>query len=189
MVSGPKSVVLKPLGDIFFNLLFTVVVPLVFVTISSSIANMGTLKRLGRILGTLLVVFVLTGIIASVVMLFSVQWINPGEGVSVSLGEGEESSENSIRLCRTDRPGTDCPRFQRSFVQGKYARLDSVCDTIWYGGRYVGGSGKSVARGLAALSEVLVKLIGVIMWFAPVGWNPTSVLWWGIWSQSGGFPI
>lgn len=167
---GPRSAVLKPLGDIFLNLLFTVVVPLVFVTISSSIANMGTLKRLGRILGTLLVVFVLTGIIASVVMLFSVQWINPGEGVSVSLGESEEeSSEDPLTLSEQIVQALTAPDFKD--LLSKENMLALILFAMLFGTAVgmSGESGKSVARGLAALSDVLVKLIGVIMWFAPVG--------------------
>lgn len=165
---GPKSVVLKPLGDIFLNLLFTVVVPLVFVTISSSIANMGTLKRLGRIMGTLLLVFVLTGIIASVVMLFSVQWFNPGEGVSVSLGK-EESPENSLTLSEQIVQALTAPDFKD--LLSKENMLALILFAILFGTAVSmsGENGKTVARGLAALSEVLVKLVGVIMWFAPVG--------------------
>ena len=40
-----KAVILKPLGDIFLNLMFTIVVPLVFFTVTSSIAKMLDLKR------------------------------------------------------------------------------------------------------------------------------------------------
>ena len=44
------AVILKPFGSVFLNLMYTIVVPLVFFTISSSIANMVNLKRLGKIL-------------------------------------------------------------------------------------------------------------------------------------------
>lgn len=165
---GPRSAVLKPLGDIFLNLLFTVVVPLVFVTISSSIANMGTLKRLGRIMGTLLVVFTLTGIIASVVMLFSVQWFNPGEGVSVSLGQ-EKSPEEPLTLSEQIVQALTAPDFKDLLSKENMLALILFAMLFGTAVSMSGESGKTVARGLAALSDVLVKLIGVIMWFAPVG--------------------
>ena len=44
------ATVLKPFGEVFLNLMYTLVVPLVFFTISSSIANMVNMKRLGHIL-------------------------------------------------------------------------------------------------------------------------------------------
>jgi hypothetical protein len=40
---------LKPLGDLFLNLLFTAVVPLIFFSLSSAVAGSSNLKRLGRI--------------------------------------------------------------------------------------------------------------------------------------------
>lgn len=43
---------LKPLGEIFLNLLFTIVVPLVFVSITTAVGSMTNMKRLGKILGS-----------------------------------------------------------------------------------------------------------------------------------------
>jgi Na+/H+-dicarboxylate symporter len=67
LIMGEKAVVLKPLGDIFLNLMFTVVVPVVFLSISSAVANMSNMRRLGSILKNLLLVFIITGLIASFV--------------------------------------------------------------------------------------------------------------------------
>jgi Na+/H+-dicarboxylate symporter len=47
---GPKAAAVKPFGDIFLNLLFTAVVPLVFFSLSSAVAGSSNLRRLGRIL-------------------------------------------------------------------------------------------------------------------------------------------
>ena len=57
---GEKAKVLKPLGDLFINGMFTIVVPLVFVTISSSISSMSDMTRLKSILKNLILVFVST---------------------------------------------------------------------------------------------------------------------------------
>lgn len=58
-----KAQILKPLGDIFLNLMFTIVVPLVFVSISSSVGSMINMKRLGKILGSTVMVFLVTGLL------------------------------------------------------------------------------------------------------------------------------
>ena len=47
---GEKAKILKPLGDLFINGMFTIVVPLVLVTISSSISSMSDMKRLKSVL-------------------------------------------------------------------------------------------------------------------------------------------
>ena len=43
---GDKAGVLAPLGDIFVNAMFTVVVPMVFISIASAVGNMSNMKRL-----------------------------------------------------------------------------------------------------------------------------------------------
>ena len=42
---GNKAGVLAPLGDIFVNAMFTVVVPMVFISIASAVGNMSNMKR------------------------------------------------------------------------------------------------------------------------------------------------
>ena len=81
--------IFKPFGDIFINLMYTIVVPLVFFTISSSIANMVNLKRLGKILKYVFIVFVITSLISSVFMLFGLSIFDVAKGVNISLTTGE----------------------------------------------------------------------------------------------------
>ena len=58
IIFGSDAKVLKPLGDLFLNMLYTIVVPLVFFTISSSVSNMLNMKRLGKILRKTFCVFI-----------------------------------------------------------------------------------------------------------------------------------
>ena len=73
----PGATCLAPLGTIFINLMFCIVVPLVFCSLSSSIACMKSPKRAGRIMGTTLLVFIVTGLIAAVIMLFAMRLYPP----------------------------------------------------------------------------------------------------------------
>lgn len=66
---GEKATVLKPFGQVFLNLMFTVVVPLVFTSVVTAVGSMVNLKRLGKILGNMLLVFVVTGIIAGIIII------------------------------------------------------------------------------------------------------------------------
>ena len=69
------ATVLEPLGTLFLNLMFCVVVPMVFFSISSAIANMKSAKRAGKLMGTTVVTFMCTTIIASVLMYVLVRFI------------------------------------------------------------------------------------------------------------------
>ena len=64
IVFKEKATIVKPLGDLFLNLLLVVVVPLIFLTITTSVSKMKTPKRLGKIVATIIGVFVFTSIIA-----------------------------------------------------------------------------------------------------------------------------
>ena len=85
MVMGEKATVLKPFGDIFLNLMFTAIVPLVFATIASAVGNMMNMKRLDSILGNMFLVFVITGIIAGIVIITAVTICPPAQGVDIAM--------------------------------------------------------------------------------------------------------
>ena len=59
-----KATILQPLGDIFVNLLLVVIVPLIFLTITTSIAKMKSPKIFGKIIVTSICVFVIITVIA-----------------------------------------------------------------------------------------------------------------------------
>ncbi|HSQ33701.1 MAG TPA: cation:dicarboxylase symporter family transporter, partial [Peptostreptococcaceae bacterium] len=85
VVMGPKATVLQPLGDLFLNLLFTILVPLVFFSVTSAIANMSGMKRFGKIMGNVVIVFSATALIASIVALLGVLIANPTKGLDPAI--------------------------------------------------------------------------------------------------------
>ena len=76
LIFGKQVEVLKPVGDIFLNLLFTAVIPLVFFAISSAIASLSTSSKLNRMMGVMAAVFLSTIIISALLTIFAV-WIFP----------------------------------------------------------------------------------------------------------------
>ena len=72
----PGATVLEPMGTLFINAMFCVVVPMVFVSISSAIANMKTMKRAGKVMGVTIVTFLVTAAIAAILMYIVVSIIN-----------------------------------------------------------------------------------------------------------------
>lgn len=73
----PESVdILKPIGDIFLNLLFVSVIPLLFFAIASSLANIQDSKKLGKTIGVMTVVFIITIVLAAVATIGGL-WLFP----------------------------------------------------------------------------------------------------------------
>src|SRR5699024_12406814 len=65
LIFGENATIIRPFGDVFINLLFMFVILLVFFSISSAIANMDSMARLGTCMGSTLTIFVIMRIISS----------------------------------------------------------------------------------------------------------------------------
>ncbi|MBA4494877.1 dicarboxylate/amino acid:cation symporter [Paenactinomyces guangxiensis] len=164
---GPKAEALKPVGTIFLNLIFTVVVPLVLISISSAVANIANLKTLGKILGIMLAIFIITGFLSSSLMISAVKLFPPAEGVQIELPKPEQTEplKTGDQIVST----FTVPDF--SDLLSRKNMLPLIIFSILFGMAVslAGEKGKTVARGLEALAEVMMKLISILMWIAPIG--------------------
>lgn len=73
---GSSVVYLKPLGDLFLNLIFTAIVPLLFFSICSAVAKLGTWQKVGELISKILAAFLSMGILASGLALVFLKTIN-----------------------------------------------------------------------------------------------------------------
>ena len=78
---GDQVSYLKPFGDIFLNLILTAIVPMIFFSVSSAIAKAGALNKLGKIMSSMMVVFLLMGVVASVLSIVMVTIFPPAQGL------------------------------------------------------------------------------------------------------------
>jgi Na+/H+-dicarboxylate symporter len=167
LIFGERAVILKPFGDIFLNLMFTVVTPLVFVTIASAVGSMVNMRRLGRILGNMLLVFVITGLFAAVLIIFVVSVYPPAEGVNIQI----EAAGELEKLTFADQAVSAITVNDFSKILSRSNMLPLIVFSILFGYcvSAVGGEDNIVARALDALSKVMMKFISVIMLYAPIG--------------------
>lgn len=164
---GERASVLKPVGDIFLNLMFTIVVPLVFFTISSTIASMIDLKRLGKIMGYSLIVFTTTCIIASIVMLVSVKLINPLGSNSVLI----DATETVKNLSIGEQIVSALTVNDFSELLSRNNMLPLVIFSILFGVGVssLGEKGRKLSLNLELASKALMKVVHIIMYYAPIG--------------------
>ena len=167
IILGEKATVLKPFGDIFINLMFTAVVPLVFITISSAVGSMINMKRLGMILGYMLLTFVVTGAIASIIIIIAVKIFPPAAGVNISIPTPEavkpvSLGEQFVKAVTV----SDFPQ-----LLSKSNMLPLIIFSVLFGTcvSLVDDEKKSIAAGLEKFSKVMMKLIELIMYYAPIG--------------------
>lgn len=161
------AAILKPFGDIFLNMMYTIVVPLVFFTISSSVANMVDMKRLGKILKYLFFVFFITSLLAALIMLVATIWIDPVGNAKIILDESAQFQTVSIQdqivsaLTVTD--------FSNLLSRSNMLPLIIFSCMFGVGVSLVGKKAESLAQGLFILSEVMMKIVKIIMYYAPIG--------------------
>ena len=162
------GVQLKPLGDIFLNLVFSVVVPVVFFSISSAVSSMANMKRLGRILGYMLLVFVVTGVLAAVIMCFAVDVVKPTEGIVFPLDAAAEAGE-AKSLPQQIVAALTVGDFSQ--LLSRQNMLPLILMSIFFG--FVvssfGEKGAKLAKSLAFMSDIFMKMVNCIMMYAPIG--------------------
>ena len=161
-----NAVILKPFGNVFLNLMYTIVVPLVFFTISSSIANMVNLKRLGKILKYVFLIFIITSAIAAVLMLVAIKVIDPVGGANIVLEAGEQTSISIGEQIVAAITVTD---FTELLSREHMLPLIIFSILFGIGIALVGDKAKNVARSLEVISEVMMKIVKIIMYYAPIG--------------------
>ncbi|MEN6385768.1 MAG: dicarboxylate/amino acid:cation symporter [Phycisphaerales bacterium] len=164
---GEKAAKLKPLGDVFLNLLFTAVVPLVFFSLSSAIAANNNIKRLGKIASLMLLVFVITGIISSSVMLFAVRMFNPAKGIT--LQNTQQIQPENTNLAEKIVSTISVNDFAGLLNRKNILALIVFSILVGLASQAAGEKGETFRRFLVSGSEVMGKLIRIIMLYAPIG--------------------
>ena len=167
IILGEKASILKPFGEVFLNLMYTIVVPLVFFTISSSVANMVDMKRLGKILKYVFLVFFITSAIAAILMLLVLFLIDPvGKGTIIKDTITNSSSTNIGEQIVAAITVSD---FKELFSKDHMLPLIIFSCLFGIATSLIGEKGRGIANGLNALSQIMMKLVGIIMYYAPIG--------------------
>ena len=167
VVAPSFGTTIKPLGDIFLNLLFTIVVPLVFVSIASAVGGMANMKRLGKILGGTIGTFVFTGLIASACVLIWVNLFSPSAGSTIDMAAAEVGEAKTAgELLVSSLTVSDF-----SDLWDKSNMLPLIIFAIIFGFcvSACGGEESPMGKLLANLSAIIMKFVDVIMKVAPIG--------------------
>ena len=167
LIFKERSIIFKPFGDIFLNLLFTIVVPLVFFSISSAIAAMNSIQRLGRIILWMMVVFTVTGILASVLMLVAVRVYPPAEGINITMPSHVHVEH--LQVADQIVKAFTVSDFSDLFSKKNMLALIIFAVLIGVSACTLGEKAKVFTAFLLSGNEVMMKAIAYIMLYAPIG--------------------
>lgn len=158
--------VLKPLGTVFINLMFCIVVPLVFASIAGAVANMQSRKRAGKVMGTTIAAFLVTGAIAAVIMMILMKLIPPVTEPWGNLAAGEVGEQKSLAdllvsfFTAEDFVG----------LLSRRAMLPLIVFSVLFGFgvQLNGGKNSVIAKWLEDLSGVMMQIVKIITYYAPI---------------------
>ncbi|PAE23907.1 MULTISPECIES: dicarboxylate/amino acid:cation symporter [Bacillaceae] len=175
VVFGPKTAVVKPFGDLFLNLLFMIIVPLVFFSIASSLANMGGMKRLGKIMAGIFTVFFITAVISAILGFIGISIVDPLKNTDVSAIKSimtdasiDPETEEVTFLGQLVQAFT-VPDFQMLFSKNNMLQLIVFSILFGLATAMSGEKGKPIANLLSSGSAIMMKIVGFVMYYAPIG--------------------
>jgi len=175
IIFGEDATVVQPFGDLFLNLIFMLIVPLVFFSISSAIANINGMKRLGKILGAAIVVFLLTALISAILGVIGTSLVQPLEGTDVeavqSLMVEPDSTDEAEDISLLDQLVKTFTVTDFSMLFSKSNMLQLIVFALLFGlaTAMAGEKGKPMANFLSSGNEIMMKIIKIIMIYAPIG--------------------
>ena len=173
-ILGPKATILTPFGDLFLNLLFMSLVPLVFFSVSSAIANMSTMKRLGKIMVNIVIVFLSTALIAAIIGIIGVIVFNPTKGLDSSMfssvmGSGDVVQTEKLTILDQIVKTITVSDFQMLFSKSNMLQLIVFSVLFGLATAMAGEKAKGIAKFVEEGGVVIGNIVKIIMYYAPIG--------------------
>ena len=157
---------LEPLGTIFTNLMFCAVVPMVFCSIASAIANMPGAKKAGKVMGVTLATFFVTAGIAAIIM-YVVMRVFPVITGTYEVPEADAGSVIGIGDMLVFFFSK--PDFVELLSRRAILPLIVFAVIVGFGIQMQGGSKTMTAKLLEDITACILKAVQIITYYAPIG--------------------
>lgn len=176
IVFKEKATILSPLGDIFLNLLLVIIVPLIFLNITTAISKMKQPKRIGKIIVSIIGVFLITSIIAVLLGFASTYFVKlvdteDSEQIKASLEETVDNEEEAEELTIADRTVKliTVNDFQKLFSKDNIIALLVFSIMVGIAINMSGEKGEPFRKVLESANAVMANIVKIIMYYAPIG--------------------
>ncbi|WP_312378340.1 C4-dicarboxylate transporter DctA [Pseudomonas oryzihabitans] len=170
-----QAVALKPLGDAFIKLIKMMIAPVVFCTIVTGIAGMTDKSTLGRLMGKTLLLFLVLTVISLFIGLGAVYLFQPGVGMNIdpatlSTASIAQYTASAAKLSVVDFFMHIIPdTFMGAFNKGEVLPVLFIAVLCGFALSAMGERGRPVLEVLESASQMVFRIFGYLMRFAPVG--------------------
>ena len=173
LVFKEKAQVVKPLGDLFLNLLLVIIVPLIFFTITSSISKMNEKKRLRKILTSTIIIFLITSIIAVLFVFLTTSFtnlVNPNDTDAIKeVFDNTVKEDIELNILERTVNVLSTNSFVGLLSTNNLIALIVMSVLFGLAINKAGAKGRKIAELFDSFSEVMYKLVEIIMYYAPIG--------------------
>ena len=166
---------MQPMGDGFIKVIRMLIAPIIFCTVVHGIARMSDLARVGRVAIKAIVYFEVLTTVALIIGLAAVNLLHPGRGMNVDLSHVDASavkpyiaqtqSQTPIQFLLNIIPQT----FVGAFADGNVLQVLLISVLFGFALARLGERGQPVTSFIEAVSQALFRVVGIVMWAAPLG--------------------
>lgn len=181
LIFKEKTEIVKPIGTLFMNLLLVIIVPLIFLTISTSIAAIKKPKRLGKVLRSIVITFVITSLVACTVGLvstYSVKLVDSGDKAAImeQFYTEEKAEEEVAKIEEDDRnflertvDAVTVDDFSKVLSRENILAIVVISILVGLATNKAGKDGEKLEELLKSANSVVLKLVDLIFVIAPIG--------------------
>ncbi|MDF0528405.1 cation:dicarboxylase symporter family transporter [Tsukamurella sp. 8F] len=162
---------LKPLGDIFVDLIKMMIAPVIFCTIVLGIGSVRKAASVGRVGGLALLYFIVMSTFALGIGILVGNIVKPGTGLNVIAGSGAKYAAEAHEaggtwdFVRSIVPDT----LFSSVTSGSVLQALFVALLVGFGLQALGDAGEPIVRGIALVQRLVFRVLVMILWLAPIG--------------------
>jgi len=166
---------MAPLGDAFIRLVRMIIAPVIFCTVVHGVAAMNDMKRVGRVAIKALIYFEVITLVALVFALVAVNLWQPGAGMNVDLAALDAGAVRNYAEAAQNESIADFllniipSTFFSAFVEGNVLQILFISVLFAFGLVMVGEPGKPILHLIERMSGIIFRIVGFIMWAAPIG--------------------
>ena len=166
--------VLSPLGDIFINLLYVVIVPLIFLTITTSISKMESPKRLKKLIGTIFLVFIITSLVSVFIGLIATSTtklveVDDSAKILEILDKDYQAEDLEVNILERTVQALTVHDFKDLLSKDNILPLIVFSFLFGCSLNMNKEKNKPLIKILESLTTVTMNLIKIIMYYAPIG--------------------
>mgnify|MGYP000881324821 FL=1 len=167
LIIGPQIAVVKPLGDLFIRLIKMLIVPMVFCSLVVGASSIGDLRKLGRVGGKTIIYFLATTAIAITLAIIFAIIFNPAGGFIL----GEVGAYEARPMPKIADVILNMVPTNPINAMATDNMLQIIVFALFVGISIslIGEKGKPALDFFESIAEIMYRIVGIVMNFAPIG--------------------